>query len=183
MRYSELLESSIINEARLTGTYYHGSKSQINKFTDEFVGKGADQFGPGIYFTSNKETAIGYANGGFVYTVELSLRNTIDADKAVNDNIIQQMIDRSPDENAYTNWDENEVKAKFEALKAYRKEDNMYDALMSVWYDWYNSDPVDFVREMVKIGYDGYVYNHNNDEDYVIVYNPQSITITKTEKL
>ena len=45
MLFKEYFESS--------ETYwYHGSSDKIEKFSDEFVGEGIDQEGPGIYFTN-----------------------------------------------------------------------------------------------------------------------------------
>ena len=38
--------------------WYHGSSTQIERFSDEFVGNGVDQNGPGIYFSNNLEDAV-----------------------------------------------------------------------------------------------------------------------------
>ena len=41
--------------------FYHGSPFRISEFTDEFLGIGHDQLGSGIYATSNRSSARGYA--------------------------------------------------------------------------------------------------------------------------
>lgn len=54
---------------------YHGSKHKIEKFTDEFVGKGHDQEGPGIYLTSNKNDAWTYSEENYIYTIDADINN------------------------------------------------------------------------------------------------------------
>ena len=64
---------ALTDNAVVTREWYHGSPQRFHRFTDELVGKGADQEGPGIYLTSDEDDAAHYASGptGSVYAVDL----------------------------------------------------------------------------------------------------------------
>ena len=78
----KLLNESL-NEIVSGGEYivYHGTNSDIQKFSDEFVGKeeATDQEGPGIYFTTLKEESEMY--GKNLYSVKLTPRKLMDINK------------------------------------------------------------------------------------------------------
>lgn len=187
MEMKKLMEDiSAIMEGQMPGYYYHGSSTPISTFSDEFVGQGHDQYGPGIYFTSAPSTAIGYANerengdNGRVYQCELNLRKELSKNERINKNILLKLMKNTPADDEWTNWDENQNRAYQNALSGYMQETNMYDALMGVWYDWYRHYSTEFVRALVELGYDGYTYKFDNGEIFVIVYNPQSIKVVHT---
>lgn len=182
MEMKKLMEDiSAIMEGQLPGYYYHGSTAPISQFSDEFVGRGNDEYGPGIYFSSVPYTAIGYAadggQNGRLYQCELHLRKELSKKTKINKAVLLKLIQSTPDTEAWTDWDENQNRAYMTALKNYVEEGNMYDALMSVWYDWYRNYPVDFIRKLVQLGYDGYVYTFSSGEKFVVVYNPASIKV------
>jgi hypothetical protein len=61
------------------------------------------------------------------------------------------------------------------------------DAFLQIWIDFYRYETVDFVRNMVKLGYDGLVvdgYGGYSDDDkkHIIVYNPNIIEILETSQ-
>lgn len=185
MEMKKLMEDiSAIMEGQLPGYYYHGSSGPITKFSDEFVGRGNDEYGPGIYFSSVPYTSIGYAadggQNGQLYQCELNLRKELSKKTRINKAVLLKLMQSTPDDEAWTNWDENQNRAYMIALKGYLDEGNMYDALMGVWYDWYRDHPVDFVRKLVQLGYDGYVYTFPSGEKFVVVYNPASIKVVQT---
>jgi len=91
---------------------YHGSPQKITNFTDEFVGgEGAtDQEGPGIYFTTNYKEALGYADGGYVYTAKLTPRLLFDETEDINieKRLIERLVLMSSDwKSTGRDWDEN----------------------------------------------------------------------------
>lgn len=184
MEMKKLMEDiSAIMEGQLPGYYYHGSSAPITKFSDEFVGNGNDEYGPGIYFTTAPSTAIGYANdgqNGVVYECELDLRKVLTKKTRINKAVLLKLMQTTPDDEAWTNWDQHQNRAYQIALQGYIDEGNMYDALMGVWYDWYRYHPVDFVRKLVQLGYDGYIFTFGNGEQFVVVYNPASIKVVNS---
>ncbi|AQW88978.1 hypothetical protein pEaSNUABM50_00465 [Erwinia phage pEa_SNUABM_50] len=185
MEMKKLMEDiSAIMEGQLPGYYYHGSSAPISNFSDEFVGRGNDEYGPGIYFSSVPNTSIGYAkdggSNGMVYQCEINLRKELSKKTRVNKAVLLKLMQNTPDEDAYTNWNENKNVAYRTALQGYVDEGNMYDALMGVWYDWYREYPVQFVRSLVQLGYDGYIYTFASGERFIIVYNPASIKVVNT---
>lgn len=185
MEMKKLMEDiSAIMEGQLPDYYYHGSSSPITNFSDEFVGRGNDEYGPGIYFSSVPSTAIGYAKdgaNGVVYQCQLSLRKVLSKKQKINKAVLLKLMQATPDDEAYTNWDENQNRAYQNALNSYiDAETNMYDALMDVWYDWYRYHGTEFVRNLVQIGYDGYIYEFPSGERFVVVYNPASIKVVNS---
>lgn len=187
MEMKKLMEDiSAIMEGKLSGYYYHGTQNPISQFSDEFVGRGNDEYGPGIYFTSNPITARGYCEKsptGMVYECELTIRKELSKSQKINKSVLLKLIQNTPDDEAYTNWDENQNRAIRTALDSYMNEDSMYDALMSVWYDWYNNHPTQFVRALTHLGYDAYTYKFDNGEVFVILYNVASIKVVNSYTL
>ncbi len=187
MEMRKLMEEvSSLLEGKLSGYYYHGTQRPISQFSDEFVGRGKDQYGPGIYFTSSPITARGYCEKspeGVVYECELTIRKELLKTDKINKAVLQKLIQNTPDDEAYSNWDENPQRAVSIALGNYMDEDNMYDALMSVWYDWYNSHATEFVRALVQLGYDAFTHKFENGELFVILYNVASIKVVNSYTL
>lgn len=191
MNLKDLQESiSSIMEGKI-GTFYHGSTSNIKSFVDDFVGKGNDEYGPGIYFSNREWIARGYAEpNGYIYRCDLDFRNELSVNTKFNLNQIKTLIAKSPDEYAASNWDEDEVTAHRIALNNYLDsyDQNMLEIFMQIWADWYMDYPVDFVRNVVAMGYDGSVHNLGNpdvdgitdDTLYIVVYNPKSIKLIES---
>lgn len=187
MEMKKLMEDiSAIMEGTMPGYYYHGTPSPISRFSDEFVGNGNDSYGPGIYFTTSPATARGYAENstnGMVYECELNIRKELSKKQRINKAVLLKLMQASPDEDAWTNWDESQQGAYRTALAHYMTEGNMYDALMSVWYDWYRYEAPTFVRHLVKLGYDAFTHKFDSGELFVIVYNPASIKVVNSYTL
>ena len=176
-----LMESigTIMTESTADGIYYHGSTHKIQNFVDEFVGNGHDQYGPGVYFCNRVHVAMGYAgNEGFIYKAEVNMRKLLSPSTRFNKAQVLKLMKNSPDEYATSNWAETANEAYRTALEAYMDYD-MLEACMYIWRDWYPNNPVDFVRELVKMGYDGSIYDIGSGTNFLVVYNPRSIAITE----
>ena len=165
------------------GTFYHGSTHKITSFVTDFMEEGNHMYGPGIYFTSNAQEASTYAEKeGFVYEVTLNFRKELNTTGKVNLNVLKRLMLNSPDEDAWTNWAEDKNTAIREALRVTSESsDNMLEALLNVWGDWYRGQHIAFVNELIKLGYDGTLYPNinNSGNTFAVVYNPQSINLVK----
>lgn len=178
------LKESLLPEATKGGSYtlFHGSPTQINSFSDDFVGgkEAVDQEGPGIYFTTSKEDVMMY--GGNLYTVNVN-PNTLYDEVPINANklrpVLAKLTKMAPDwkDNAQ-NFDENPARGLQVFVDSSLKyNSNEKDALLQVWYDFYRYNPIDFVRNCVKMGIDGIIVNRNDGIKHVIIYNPSIIKI------
>lgn len=140
---------------------YHGSSSVINSFSDEFVGgkEATDQEGPGVYFTTSKENAIRY--GSNVYKVELTPRNPVSTEEGKNapEKQIEWLIKQAPDwKETAQNFHENpNVGLKIAVKDFIQYNENPHQQFLQVWYDFYRDNPVQYVRNMVKLGYDSII--------------------------
>ncbi len=178
-----------INETVSGGEYimYHGTDHDITNFTDEFVGgkEANDQEGPGIYFTNSIEEAATY--GKNIYKVIIKPRKLTDiANKSVVSTAnITKLIRMSPsidvnNEDSLSNWDINPNVAVRKAVASLIEyAENEKDLFQQIWIDFYRNYPRDFVKNMVKLGFDGQLIKNKNI--HIILYNP--ITITSVEKL
>jgi hypothetical protein len=52
---------SVLHDNGKPHTYYHGTGSDISKFSHDHIGKGIDAHGSGFYFANKPETASHYA--------------------------------------------------------------------------------------------------------------------------
>lgn len=171
---------------------YHGSETKINNFVDDFVGgrDAVDQEGPGIYFTSSKQNAMYY--GKYIYTVRLSPKNIISVTDG--ENVSRKQLDwlirKAPDwEETAQNWNEHPkigLKIAIDSILKYRN--NPHQQFQQVWFDFYRNNPVDYVRNIVKLGYDAIVIDglasmvtQEKDIKHTIVLNPSIIKFIKLE--
>ena len=189
----KIIREVFLNEISKKEYYvYHGSNHLINKFSDEFVGaeEATDQEGPGIYFTTSKEDAEGYGN--YVYSVKLNGNKFLDdknSSEKANKNHLLKMIKMSENwREKAQNYDYNpDIGARAAVNGAVEYNETEKDAFLQIWIDFYRYETVDFVRNMVKLGYDGLVvdgYGGYSDDDkkHIIVYNPNIIEILETSQ-
>lgn len=162
-------------------TFYHGSNKPIDTFVDDFVGNGNDVYGPGIYFSNNPNDSYGYiSNDGKFYVCDLDIKKELTKKTRFNKNIVLKFMKESPDEYAWTDWDENKNVAYQKALKALMETeyaDNLLDALTQVWYDWYRDFGTQYVRNLVKLGYDASIHTLPSGTKFAVVYNPKIIKV------
>ena len=183
--FETIVDEAIENQGFIV---YHGSPTEIKKFSDEFVGgKGAtDQEGPGIYFTTSYDEAVGYADGGYVYTVRIEPRLLYDEseEKAVPEELLLKLAMSAPNwEDHASNFSEDPESGAYQAVSsAYEYNDNEKDVLLQVWIEFYRYSPVDFVRNCVKVGIDGVIVNRDNGK-HIIIYNPSIIEVRDIEKM
>ena len=194
LEYNHVVGDATEDEFMLTevikgGEYqaYHGSKTKIDKFSDEFVGKeeATDQEGPGIYFTTSLDDASRYGN--YLYSVILRPRKLVDesSHRRVNTNEIIQLIRSAPDwEDTAQNWAENPKTGLYTAVDSFMKyAENEKDLFQQVWYDFFRHNPIEYVRGMVKLGYDGQIINKAEGNKHFIIYNPDIIEVTNVEDI
>ena len=163
-------------------TAYHGSPKEITNFSDEFVGgkEATDQEGPGIYFTSSIEEARRY--GENVYTVTLTPRKLLDMTPSSKKlaTLISKMAFMAPEWDVHAqNFDENpRVGVNQFVQSTIDYNDTEKDVAQQIWIDFYKYSPVEFVRNMVKMGIDGIlVPKQYDDVTHYIIYNPSIIKV------
>lgn len=188
-----LLRENLLPEANTpTFEMYHGSDTQITKFMDDFVGgkEANDQEGPGIYFTSSWKNARAYGN--YVYTVKLSPKKFVSTQEGKNAPIkeLEWLMKQAPDwEGTAQNWDENPMRGLKIAVNDFiQYNDDPHNQFLQVWIDFYRDNPVEYVRNMVKLGYDAIIIENLNslhalgeNIKHIIVLNPSIIEFIKVE--
>lgn len=175
-----------LNEALKGGSYtlYHGSPKQINNFSDDFVGgkEANDLEGPGIYFTSSFEDAQMY--GEFIHKVIFTPRLLWDQ-TPTNPKKLRALVTKmtlaAPDWEMHAqNFDENARRGVMQFVEsALDYNDTEKDVAQQVWYDFYKNNPVDFVRNMVKMGVDGLMVKKEHGVTHFIIYNPSALKVVE----
>jgi len=75
-------------------------------------------------------------------------------------------------------WAENpDIGAKKAVEDAYDYNDNEKDVFLQIWIDFYRYQPLEFVRNMVKLGYDGILIPKEKGRTHIVVYNPAIIQL------
>lgn len=176
--YNQLYESNKL-------IAYHGSKIDFDSFDLNRVGNGNDQNGPGFYFTINSDEAKRY--GDFVHKYELNIKKWLSTKQPVNIQHIQQLVKNSPNFNeTIYDWGETPQKGLKTFLEDMRTQDSNFHAFTSVWYDFYRHDAIDYVKNVIKLGYDAVMIKDgegygNINSTHIIVYNPK--VIKKIERI
>lgn len=160
---------------------FHGTPNKINNFSDEFVGgaEANDQEGPGIYFTTIYEEAVKYANNGFVYEVILKPKKLVSNETSSNldylTKTIVKLIQMAPNwKNVAKSFDEglDDMIAKYIYSSQSEKE-----AFVTLYNDIYKNNPIAYVRNMVKLGYDGVYLPTKDGGAHIVIYNPSLINV------
>jgi len=176
----------MIGEVTETGfDAYHGSESEISKFTDSFLsGENVIQhYGAGIYFTTNYENSRMFGNN--VYKVRLDGRFIDKETPAESVNIedviaLMKLSDEEWEMEAYNYNEDPETGVMIAAQDAIDYADNEADVFLRVQSSWYQYQPLDYVRNMTKLGFDGMIVNAPRDwvgEKHIIVFNPEIINV------
>ena len=177
MNFKTFFESDQIEE------WYHGTPHNIERFIDDFVGTGTDQEGPGIYFTSNEEDAAGYARKGndpHMFKVSLNFKKLVPLKGKIPVNECIQLLKWAEDyENKLLNWGSENQNENLKAQKqSLLKEQTPHQAFQSIFVDYYRYSPIEFVRGMVTLGYDGVIVPRGfMNVKHAIVYNPKIIEV------
>ena len=172
--------------------FFHGSEHKINSFTDDFVGgkEAHDQEGPGIYFTSSSKNARSY--GPYIYTVKLHPKKLVSTQEGKSAPLkeIEWMLKNAPNWEMHAeNFNENpNLGVKIAAKNILQYNDNPHQQFLQVWIDFYRNKPVDYVRNMVKLGYDAVkieglesIIAGESNITHIIVLNPSIIEFVEME--
>jgi hypothetical protein len=173
------LKNIFFEEIKKSEKWYHGTNSNIGNFSIENVGKGHDQEGPGVYFTTSRKDAASY--GKNIISVKVSPKRLVPSRGEVESKIILHLMRRSPGYADYlSNWDEDEHRAEkmaLESILGYNGEPQ--EVFKTIWAEFYRNAPKAYLEEMMKIGFDGHIVEKQNNVKHLILYNPAVIK-TKT---
>ena len=181
-QYKNILKENVLSESRENFVAYHGSESVIKKFSDNFVGKedATDQEGAGIYFTTDYKEAKRYGN--YIYKVSIE-GNFLFNNKSKNNINLQELVKlikmkdqwEMDAQNYSPNPEQGALKAASMSMKY---NDSEVEVFQQIEADFYRYDPVNYVRNMTKLGYDGIVVDREEGQ-HIIVFNPSVIKISK----
>ena len=162
---------------------YHYTDSTIKKFNLKHIGKGNDQFGPGIYFSAEP------INGGTkLYKVELTPRKLITDRGGFTKKEIVTLMKNSPNlKDKLMDWSENPREAFQLLLDSIMDAEDKSEQFQVMWIDVYGVDfSREYLEELVKLGYDGELIEGSkhlsNKNKFYVIFNPKVIKIVSVEK-
>jgi hypothetical protein len=182
---------------------YHGTMTDNIEWSILGAGQGFSQEGPGIYFTNDINDAMSYAvlkpgkGTSTIFTVDLNLNKVVKINGKIPQKEIKQLllwsigINSEKDilkieiekfyESSMSNWGEKPYLAftkSFNDIINYSKNPN--DAFQQVWIDHYRYKSIEYLQNMIKLGYDGIIVPRTNGVIHYIVFNPSVInTVSK----
>jgi len=180
---------------------YHGRTVNSSEFSLKYVGRdeAIDQFGPGFYFTDVEHVAVGYAGSdGIVINADIIINNPISDSTDATEAEIMFMIKNAPAVIPIfkTNNEDEQLEAFYDsplsdfseypgdalddAVSTYTG-GPLYDAMMTIWRDFYKYNPGEFLINLIKLGYDGYI-DDKGEQSVFVVYNPKNIKILNIVK-
>lgn len=161
---------------------YHGRQVTDPTFDYKYVGleNAVDQEGPGFYFTTKKEEAIGYGSKGIVITAELMVNTAkfFTLKTKPKFNTIRALIRRAPDyKESLMNFAEDPSRAFQLAIETYLDNDSAIDAYLTIQRDFYSYSPKQYLENLVWFGYNGHIIPIKAQEGWFhyIIYNTKCI--------
>ena len=165
-----------------TITLYHGTAHTFSAFDYRCIGNGTDQEGPGIYLTTDISDAARY--GRHIMVVEADFKKFVPHNGRISRRDIRYMIRHAPDvDYDLENYDENPTTAlakAVHAMVAYNETPN--DAFQGVCADFYRYNPVEFVKTMTALGYDGVQIERCDGVIHYVAYNLENLRIVDAFK-
>jgi hypothetical protein len=188
------LENMVAEYAKSKGYVikaYHGSRSDFNKFSYEFIGKIGSSEGYGFYFTNNKEVAQMYAeNNGKLYYAYLQINKSLNSSKKTITKPqlakLIQAIDPRGDE-ILSNWgdvqSEGYRKVLIEAVNAYYNDNqNDVELISGIIND--NGRNYEEIYQILKktLGYDGIITipDWGHGQTIYVVFSSNQIKLADT---
>lgn len=140
--------------------FYHGTKHNITEFSTDFVGNGNDQYGPGIYFTTDLEMAKMY--GSNIYVVDIiKARIKKSTSRKPSYNFVRNIIKKSPDiDRILENWSENRNVAMLKSIESILESGDFGDVIQSIHAEFFVGDEKLFLKIMSSKLIDGIVYGN-----------------------
>jgi GNAT superfamily N-acetyltransferase len=169
-----------------TRTFYHGSDHKITAFSLDHLGsgQGADQEGPGIYLTSSKKDACMY--GKYIHTIAVSIpKSRILGKKKALRTGVEILIRSAPNrDETLQNWDEDPRIAFHKAVDVIMDSygDDRREAYESVWGDFYRDHSADYLKKLIRFGYDGFELPRADGIVHLIAFNPAKLKIVAVEE-
>lgn len=171
-------------------SWFHGTKAKFDKFDSKFIGIGNDALGSGFYFTTDEETARGYAfdvavDEGFLLEVKLSIQNPMDASAYIRHDQIKKIISASPNlDDMLWNFGDlgstpkdvvlNKAASSYESMNS---GDDALQLLNAMSNDFFNGDEALFLKAVTEAtGYDG-LYRIRGNEVHAVAWSPEQVQI------
>lgn len=164
--------------------FYHGKSKPLVKFDYNIIThEGNQQEGAGFYLTSDPLDAKKYGN--YVYLVEAAYRKLVPIQGYKNMGEAKALVLAAPDvKEELLSWGDTPQDGLNKYLKnisEYTKPNNPLDMFTQVGADFYRYNPVEWMKGMVNLGYDGTLiknpYGKKNNFIHFIAYDPAKVKI------
>lgn len=162
---------------------YTGRTVKSTEFDYNYVGleTANDQEGPGFYFSTSINTAFQYAGlDGIVIIADVDTTKFLTKKSKPKLKDIKKLILSAPNlEDTLTNFAEHYNKALNIAINSYVDFDSALHAYQLICYDFYRHNPVQYLEQLIKLGYNGHFGEKFESElgQHVVVYNNKVIKV------
>lgn len=167
---------------------YTGRTVKNTDFNYDYVGlkNATDKEGPGWYFSTSIKTAFEYAGkDGIVIIADVDTSKFLTTKSKIKLSDVKKLILAAPNlDDTLTNFAENKNKALKIAINSYIEYyDSALDSYQTIWHDFYMNEPVKYLEQLIKLGYNGHFGEMFTGGDFVeksqhvVVYNNKVIKI------
>lgn len=155
---------------------YHGTNHDIIRFSTEFVGRGNDQYGPGIYFTDNIDLAKSYGRNVYEADIVKARIRSARGSNLVSPVWITNVIKKNPDwPDSACNWSENPAKGlKLAVDSIIHGAEDYGDLIQSIWIEFFRGDESLYMDVLSSKLIDGIIYNVDRYK-FLTLFNPNAI--------
>lgn len=163
-------------------TLYHGSSRKFGAFSYTNLNPGGNlQEGPGFYLTTSEKDARSY--GKYIYTVQVSYTKLVPQRGVPKREELIHIVRSSPNlRDNFWDWGETPEQGVMAAVNSYmRFSKHPHDAFQQAWVDWYRHDIIPYLKEMVRLRYDGVKINKTDGVKHFIAFNPLKLRIVNIE--
>lgn len=204
------MDDQLIFEAyQKSNTWWHGSKSDFNRFDEQYMytDEALAQSGPGFYLSNSREFSERYAeSNGYLYEIKPSNLSKIkngDSPKVFAESTLDWLIRSHPEYKEYikngknfdfyptflSNWSENPNEAKKELLfSIMASSSTLLKQIQTIFADMYHNHEIELCRLLSNYKDINGLYKKIEDNDdknlyFLIVYNPNSLKIINKIKI
>ena len=163
--------------------WYTGNNETFDHFSTYHVGSGNDQLGPGLYFTTSRETASKY--GDIIYGCKIDWQMVLDPYSDVNRELLDYLLDQ-------INWDEEwDWESSQQARKTFARMTNLQMVSQMVTsFNYYRDRDWLILRHLSELGYTGFVVGagstinqeREDEEKWAIIWDVDSLRIVERSR-
>jgi hypothetical protein len=163
----------------LQDIYFRGIPTEFVPFRLKNLKNRDTKDGPGFYFTSEYEDACVYAERtGIVIEVRLFPQRFLSNEAKPDHTEVKELILAAEGYEAILETlDRDPEKALEKAINTACIGSSQKEAFLNIWYRFYQDKPLEYLKALIDMRYDGHISPTTITAQHIVIYNPDAIEI------